>query len=493
MQLAELIKDWRTITIEGKKDIEISGISIDSKNIQPNNIFVCIKGYKTDGHNFIQEVLQKGIKVIVVENNFQSIFKEEITLIKVENTRKFLSYIADKFYNSPSTKLKVIGITGTNGKTTTSFMTDFILSKANFRTGLISTVLYRIEEMIEKPQHTTPDAIKLQSLFYQMVNKKIQFAIMEVSSHSLFLNRVDDVNFDIAVFMNLTQDHLDFHQDILNYRLSKMKLFELLNQGTKSPKFAIINIDDPNAFYFIKNITSSVITFGIEQNADIKAEKIKMNLTSSSFVLKTKEEEKEVKLNLIGKFNIYNSLATIAICKACNIDINTIIQCISEFSAPAGRFEKIDCGQDFIVIIDYAHTPDALQNVLTTIKSLKKEKIITVFGCGGNRDRTKRPLMGEIAAKLSDYIIITSDNPRTEDPLRIMMDIEIGVNKVLIDKTNYQKILDRSLAIKEAINLANKDDVVLIAGKGHEDYQIFGETTIHFNDREEIEKFLKEK
>lgn len=495
MKLVELIEGIDKKTIFGETDLEITGISDNTYKLKEGFLFVCIKGYKIDGHSFLFEAIEKKAKAAIIEihsNIDIEFFKTKLTLIEVTNSRKVLSSIANKFFKEPSCKLKVIGITGTNGKTTTTFMVDTILKKAGFKTGVISTILYRIGTKNKKSHHTTPQALELQELLEEMVEEKVDVCTMEVSSHALALNRVDDVNFDIACFMNLTQDHLDFHQDFLNYREAKSKLFNLLTKQKKNTsKWAIINIDDPNSSYLIKNISSPILTFGIEKEADIKAYDIHINIDSFSFKIKSKEGEKKIELGLIGKFNIYNTLAAIAITKALGLDMDTIIEGLKAFSPVLGRFEKIDCQQDFSVIIDYAHTPDALENLLTTVKNLTSGKVITVFGCGGERDRGKRPLMGEIASRLSDYVIITNDNPRNEDPLRIIIDIEIGMNKYW--KNNYRKIIDRFQAIETALNMANKNDTVVIAGKGHEDYQILGEKVIHFSDQEVVREILKKK
>lgn len=467
-------------------EIEITGIAYNSRKVEAGNIFVALKGLKDDGKNYIQEAKEKGAVAIVTEEKIDS----PLPLILVSDCRLALAQLAINFYRHPSEELLLIGVTGTNGKTTVTYLIESILNSAGEKTALLGTINYRIGKEIFSSGLTTPESVDLQRIFAEIRNKNIKNVIMEVSSHALSQKRIYGCNFDIAIYTNLSLEHLDFHQTMENYFLAKTKLFTEMSSEIKKnfPKFAIINLDCPWGEKIIDLVKTPVITYSIKKKSDFRANEIKLEEKGSSFILTTSQGKYSVSLPLFGKYNISNALAALAATNALGIDLEKVISTLPEVTSIPGRLERIDLGQPFTVVVDYAHTPDALKNVLVTLGELKKGRIITVFGCGGDRDRSKRPLMGEIAAQLSDKVIITTDNPRSEKPEEIALDIEVGIRR--IGKDNYQVIPDRKEAIKEALFSAEADDLVLIAGKGHENYQIFADHTIHFSDREIVAEFL---
>ena len=482
MNLKELLCNIEYELIKGNINSEFNKIEYDSRKINGNDIFVCIKGFNTDGHKYALSSIKSGASIIICENNIKEISNENITIIKVNNTRKALAYISSRYYNNPSEKMNIIGVTGTNGKTTTTFLIKSVLDKIEHKTGIIGTIENRIGDKVIQTERTTPESLELQQLLKNMYDEDCNDVVMEVSSHALDLNRVDYVNYNIGIFTNLTQDHLDYHITMDNYRAAKSILFENCEKS-------VINIDDKSGEYMIKKAKGSVLTFGIDNDADIKAENIIIDADGVNFEICYKNKKYSVKINTPGKFSIYNALGAIGACIFMNIDINIIIKAISENKGVNGRFQTIKNKKGFNVIVDYAHTPDGLENILKTTKEFVKGNIITVFGCGGDRDKTKRPIMGEIAGIYSDYCVITSDNPRTENPDLILDDIEVGIKKT---NSDYIKIVDRKEAINYTINMAKKDDVIIIAGKGHENYQIFADKTIHFDDVEEVKKAFGE-
>ncbi|MEO0152080.1 MAG: UDP-N-acetylmuramoyl-L-alanyl-D-glutamate--2,6-diaminopimelate ligase [candidate division WOR-3 bacterium] len=462
MKLSELFSEYK---IENFFDFEVKGLAYNSKEVKDNFVFFAIRGEKNDGHNFVEEAIKNGAKAIVVERKFNF----NINQIIVQNTREVLSKISAKFYNYPSKKVFVIGITGTNGKTTTSYITYQALNYLNYKTGLLGTVINDLIIRKETPTLTTPQSLELQRYIFEIFKNGGNFLVMEVSSHALALNRVDDVDFKIGVFTNLTIDHLDFHKTFENYRDAKAKLFRMLNKDS----IGIINVDDENSDYFINNCNGKVITYGFYKKATFKGEIIE----NSANGLKIKIFDKIIEnRNFIGEFNAYNLLCSYSILKAIGFDDNKIVDVLSLVNPPKGRLERIKN-----VFIDYAHTPDALYRVLKTLRSVFNKKIILVFGAGGNRDHSKRPLMGKVS-ELADIIILTSDNPRDEEPIQIVKDIENGLNKAHIVQ------LDREKAIKLAISISNSDDVVLIAGKGHETYQEIKGVKYHFDDSEVVKQ-----
>ncbi len=481
MLLRDLIKDLDTVDIKGNIDINIEDINYDSRKLKKNSLFICIKGFSMNGHEFISNAIEKGSIAFLVE---EDVYIQGYTFIRVEDTRKAMAKIASNFHNNPTEELNLIGVTGTNGKTTITHLTKEIFEYNNQKTGLIGTIKNVIgnEEIVAS--RTTPESVELQGYFREMLDKNINNCVMEVSSHSLELKRVDECEFKFGIFTNLTEEHLDFHTDIDEYRRAKEKLFHKTTLGN------IINLDDDGGkkiYESIKKLKTPITTYAIEEEADIMAKDIKIYSSGIEYKLITPKYQMNIKTPIPGRFSVYNSLAVIALCYLMDIPKEIIAESLYNTKGVSGRFESVDTGKGFSVIIDYAHTPDALENVLTTAKEFVKGNIITVFGCGGDRDKTKRPLMGKISQKHSDYIVITSDNPRTENPEDIVNDILNGID---INDSNYKVVLDRKEAIKHAVNNAEDGDVVIIAGKGHENYQIIGKEKIHFDDKEIVEEIL---
>ncbi len=475
MKLKDIIKGLEIVESSGNLDLDIANIEYDSRKVNENTLFICIKGFNSDGHKYIQSAIEKGAKAFLVQDD---IYVEGYTFIRVNDTRSSMAKVADNFYNHPSQKFGVIGVTGTNGKTSITTFLSEILKANNNKVGLVGTIkIFDGEKEIES-NSTTPESVDLQGCFNTMVNNKCDYCAMEVSSHSLVLNRVDETEFKLGLFTNLTPDHLDFHNDLEDYRQAKEKLFY------KTSVANIINIDDEGGkkiYDNIKSLKTPVYTYGIDNNADFMAKDIHISASGVSYKLVTPTYEEDVFIPVPGKFTVYNTLAVVAACYMLNIDKDVVLNALKSTNGVAGRFETVQNDKGISVIVDYAHTPDALENILNTAKEFAKGKIITVFGCGGDRDTTKRPLMGAISQKLSDICIVTSDNPRTEDPKLIIEDILNGLDK---EHKNYETIIDRKEAIEEAIKMANKGDIVIIAGKGHENYQIIGKTKHHFDDKE---------
>ncbi|MBD8003933.1 UDP-N-acetylmuramoyl-L-alanyl-D-glutamate--2,6-diaminopimelate ligase [Bacillus norwichensis] len=462
---------------------EITAIVNDHRKVEPGSMFICIKGHRVDGHEFAQEAAEKGAAAIISEKPLSL----SIPIVIVNDTKHAMAVLADAFYDHPTEKMHLVGITGTNGKTTTSFMIEEIFREASLTTGLIGTISMKIGDKVIETKNTTPDTIVLQETFAKMVSEGVDAAVMEVSSHALVQGRVDGSDFDVAVFTNLSQDHLDYHQTMEEYKRAKGLLFTKLGNTYTKPKFAIINADDPAGKQYISETSAHVVTYGIDHSADFMAEDIVMGRSGTDFTLISPEGQNNVSLKLMGKFSVYNTLAAIAAAYVSNVPLDSIIRTVEAVHGVPGRFEAVDEGQDFPVIVDYAHTPDSLENVLKTIKEFAGKRIYAVVGCGGDRDRTKRPLMAEAACKYATDPIFTSDNPRTEDPSAILKDMEKGV-----EGKQYQVISDRKQAITAAINAAREGDVVLIAGKGHETYQIIGDKVFDFDDRLVASNAIKE-
>lgn len=483
MILEQLIASTDILAVGGDLHKDIRQITYDSRQVTPGTLFVAVIGSKTDGHCYIREALDKGAEAIVLQNqDYQS---GEYPWIYVANTRKAMADLSCAFYGFPSTRLYMIGVTGTNGKTTTANLITRVLEDAGHQVGLLGTIHNRMGQEILPVHHTTPEAPDLQKILADFLQKGADYTVMEVSSHALDMNRVKGTEYDVAVFTNLTQDHLDYHQTMEHYLAAKGKLFSNLGKNSRKQrrKFAIINIDDPYAQELIEMTSVPVITYGIKKPADVKANKVEVTDRGVNYLLTYTNQEIPVSLNITGFFNVYNSLAAIAVGLVEGIAASEIIRTLEKIPGIPGRFEKVSLGQDFTVIVDYSHTPDSLENCLRTAREFATGKIITVFGCGGDRDRTKRPVMGGIAGRLSDYCIVTSDNPRSEDPEAIIGEILPGLAKVK-GELYYRKITDRKAAIFAAIQMAQSRDVVIIAGKGHEDYQIIGDQIIHFDDKE---------
>ena len=457
---------------------EVKGITYDSRQAEAGYIFVCIKGFEKDGHDYIENAIDNGARVIVVEKEVP--IREGITYIKVNDSRAALGRLSEVFYDFANRELDLVGVTGTNGKTTTTYMVEAILRSAGQKAGLIGTIRSKVEEQIFPATRTTPESSDLQRLFAKMVEAGASHAVMEVSSHALELKRVQNLEFKVGVFTNISQDHLDFHQSLENYRKAKGKLFS--NYLTEDG-IGVINIDDPSGSYMVEQCTGKVLTYGIDHEADIRGSKVNVSVTGTTYQVTTPVGQTTLDLKLTGYFNVYNSLAAITTGLAFGISLEDIKKGLEGLAGVAGRFEQVDCGQNFGVVVDYAHTPDGMENVLKTARKITDGRTIAVFGCGGDRDKTKRPIMGEVGAKYSDLCILTSDNPRTEDPSQILKDVEKGVRQVE-EPVDYIVIEDRREAIFKAVERAEKGDIVIILGKGHETYQIFKDGTINFDDRE---------
>ena len=477
MKVKNLLCNIEYKLLQGSVDTEFKKVEYDSRKVSENDAFLCITGFKTDGHKYALNAVKSGASVIFCEKEIEGI-DENVTVIKFENTRKALAHIAAEFYGRPSERMNVVGVTGTNGKTTTTFLIKSVLDKIGHKTGIIGTIENRIGDEVIPTERTTPESLELQELFKRMADEGCKDVVMEVSSHALDLHRVDEIRYNIGIFTNLTQDHLDYHITMENYKIAKSLLFERCLSS-------VINIDDEAGDFMVSKSKGRVITFAIDKKADLQAENIHISADGVKFTLDYEGEEYPVSLNTPGKFSIYNALGAIGACILMGIDMNTIIKGLSKNKGVSGRFQTVRSKRGFNAIVDYAHTPDGLENILKTAKEFVKGRIITVFGCGGDRDRTKRPIMGEIAGIYSDYCVITSDNPRTEDPARILDDVEPGTKK---SGCEYIKIVDRREAINYAVKMAKEGDVVVVAGKGHENYQIFADKTIHFDDVEEVRK-----
>lgn len=484
MILKSLLNGLNYEVVKGNDESKIKNIRYDNRKIEQGDVFVCIKGFKVDGHSFIGDAIEKGASVVIVQEDVS--VKEDITIVKVKDTRKTLAIISSNYFGNPKDKLKIIGITGTNGKTTSAFMIKSILEKAGFMTGLIGTIANYIGNKKVDAIRTTPESYELHELFKNMVEAGVEYCVMEVSSHSLELDRVYGVQFDEGIFTNLTRDHLDFHKTFENYYNAKFKLFE-------RSKHSIINLDDKYGIKVVEDIekreiNTKVDTFSVEKDSDFKAFEIKSHSNGSEFKVNLDKIE-EFSINIPGEYNIYNSLGCIICAYNLNIPVDKIKEGLSNVIIP-GRCEVVakEKNLPYSIIVDYAHTPDGLENILTTVKAFTNNRMISVFGCGGDRDKVKRPQMGEIGCKLSDVVIITSDNPRTEDPMDIINDIVNPLNY-----NNFQIEVNRKEAIKKAMDMALEGDVIVIAGKGHETYQILKDKTIHFDEREVVYDILEGK
>ena len=458
--------------ILGDAAVQITGVEHDSRKIAAGNLFVCFEGAHVDGHNFIGQAVSNGAAaVLTARKNFEP--PAGISAIIVPDMLKALAVIVPYACDYPAKKMRVIGVTGTNGKTTTTYMIREILTRAGFKVGLIGTIQTVIGDEIFPAHNTTPNVIDLQKIFAEMLSRGVQYVVMEVSSHALAENRIAGINFDTAVFTNLTQDHLDFHKTMDNYRATKAKLFAMAKNA------AVVNVDDAAGNFMLERARCRKITYSVKNISDIRAENVDVRADGTSFTIGAEK----FNLHVTGTFNVYNVLAATGAARAENIPAETVKTALENFRSVPGRFERIYADIPFAVIVDYAHTPDGVKNVIETARQIVRNKIITVFGCGGDRDATKRPIMGRLAAELSDVVIATSDNPRTENPEKILREIEAGIREKIGAKT-FETIADRRTAIFRAIQIAEAGDVVLILGKGHENYQILNSGTIHFDDRE---------
>jgi len=487
MTFAELIMTLDVLKQEGDLNVEVVDVTDDSRQVKPGTVFVAVKGTQVDGHNFIAQALEQGAVGTIVEQPTSSLLRKPSPVVQVKDTRRALGQIASTFWNEPSQSLTMIGVTGTNGKTTITHLVKGLLEGSERKVGLLGTIGYFVGPEPRAASHTTPGSVALQSLLSQMVGAGVDTAVLEVSSHALAMARVAGCEFDIVVFTNLTQDHLDFHEDMDDYFQAKLRLFQeyVEPKGKSGPKRAIVNRDDDWGKQILRQCTVPVWSYSIREAADLHAIDLSPSIEGTTFTAVTPIGSMPIQSPLVGEHNVYNLLAAIGVGVQCGLSRENIQKSVPRVRAIPGRFELVSEGQNFAVVVDYAHTEDALARLLSAAQALKKGRILTVFGCGGDRDRGKRPKMGQVAAKNSDVVFVTSDNPRTEDPVTIIHDIERGL-LALPDsqRASYHLITDRREAIDAAIQQAAPEDMVLIAGKGHEDYQIMGTERVHFDDRE---------
>ena len=488
MELKQLLVGLEGIKGKGKLDIEITGVESNSQKVESGYVFVAIKGFTVDGHEYIENAIKSGAVAVVVQEgcDLELVKKLDVTVVMVPDTRKALAIISSNFYGNPSKKLKLIGVTGTKGKTTTTFMIKEILERAGKKVGLIGTIATYINgKKMADSERTTPESLELQRIFAQMVAEEVEYVVMEVSSQSLKLHRVEGCQFEMAIFTNLSEDHISEkeHPDMKDYFESKLKIIEM-------SKRTFVNIDDlygnkiPDKFED-KNITS----YGIDNAGEVLAKDITITNSYVDFKVKMGDRNERVKVGIPGRFSVYNSLAAICVVRQLGVDTETIKKALLEVRVP-GRSEVIDNNKELTIMIDYAHSPESLESILRASKSYTRGNVISLFGCGGDRDKRKRPIMGEISGRIADYTIITSDNPRTEEPEEIVKEIEAGIKKT---KGKYSVIVDRKEAIKEAINMLHKNDILILAGKGHETYQEINGEKYPFDERIIIKEILEEK
>ena len=487
-ELAALLPGARIV---GDAQTEITSIERDSRRAREGTLFACIVGAHVDAHSFIPDVARAGARAVLTERASVDV-PVGVAVLYVPNLEKALDTIVPFFYDYPARAMRVVGITGTNGKTTTSYLVRAILRHAGHRVGLIGTIQAMIEDEVLPTSNTTPDIIVLQQMLAEMRTRGMDTVVMEVSSHALALGRVAGIEFDTAVFTNLTQDHLDFHKTMENYARAKAHLFELVSApGAKEGKTAVLNADDAASETMRAYTRCPIITYGVDHPADLTAQDVQLACDGMELTLMHGGKRLfHLHTGITGLFNVHNVLAAVGASLAEQVAATDIAAALTAFTGVPGRFELVREGQDFAVIVDYAHTPDGLENVLRTARAVTKGHIIAVFGCGGDRDRTKRPIMGRIGAEMADIAILTSDNPRTEDPTTIVDEVERGVLPVIGDKP-YEKIVDRRTAIFHAIGRAQAGDTVVILGKGHETYQILKDGTIHFDDREQAREAIR--
>lgn len=488
MLLSLVAKETGCLRIIKGNNVEVSSVSIDSRLVKKNGIFIAIQGYSDDGLRYIGDAIRRGAVAVVVEEKSLKdiIIPDGVTLCVTEDSRNCSLKLSSYFAGKPSERIFLIGVTGTNGKTTVTYIIEKILSASGYNPGVIGTISYRYGSKVIKADNTTPDPVKLQNLLSEMCRAGVSHVIVEVSSHALEMRRVDPSEFRAAIFTNLTQDHLDFHKTMENYFLAKSVLF----RGLSNDALSIINIDDQYGKRMVELSSGRVITYGMENsNADYRGSYKKLTLEGSVFYINSRK----LHTRLLGIHNLYNILSAYTLLDSIGIDNSIMAAVLKDFPDVPGRFERIWPKSGYYVFVDYAHTPDALEHLISTAQFLKSRqlnsgRVITVFGCGGDRDRKKRPEMGRIAEELSDFVIVTSDNPRTEDPLSIIDEIKMGMHR-----DNHLIIPDRREAIFKAVEMVTPEDILLIAGKGHEDYQILGKTKIHFDDREVAREALEEK
>ncbi|MFT8824696.1 MAG: UDP-N-acetylmuramoyl-L-alanyl-D-glutamate--2,6-diaminopimelate ligase [Liquorilactobacillus mali] len=492
MQASKLINNlkFKKVIPESFEDFSVSLLTQDTREVIGGSIFVAIKGAKADGHKMVQEAVEKGAAMIIAQEELTEV---SVPVVYVQNTKKAMAILSSFFYETSSQALRIIGVTGTNGKTTVTHIVEAIFRNLGEKTGLIGTMYRKIDDEILKTKNTTPDIITLQRTLNKMVEKGVSTVAMEVSSIALIQGRVWGIDFDVAVFTNLTQDHLDYHKTMANYEHAKSLLFSQLgNKYTHSgdSKVAVLNIDDPVGERFEADTAAEILTYGIKKEAMIKAENIEIHSEGTDFDLIVFGEKFHLGVKMVGLFNVYNILAAFAAAYACGVESENIISALEEFPGVKGRLQLITSASRVSAIVDYSHTPDGLLNALETINDFAKGKVFCVVGCGGDRDKLKRPKMAKIAVEHSDYPIFTSDNPRSENPQTIIDEMLVGVP----EQVEIPTFVNRREAINFAVAMAKPKDIILIAGKGHEDYQIIGDKKHHFDDVEEAKKalYLKE-
>ena len=489
--LASLLNLLPEVKILGSAEKIITDITADSRTVQAGSLFIALRGATVDGHKFLPMAAAKGAVAALVEEVPQEP-PEGITLLVVPDTRAAMELITPYFYDYPGKRLRMVGVTGTNGKTTTTNIIRLILRKAGHKVGLIGTINIMIEDEETVSHNTTPDVVDLQKTLYAMVCSGCDYCVMEVSSHALALKRVAGIEYDCAVLTNITQDHLDFHKTMENYRDAKSLLFEHLTDGNKTNKNAVFNMDDPSSAVIKARTKARAWTYGKGEENDIHPLRFTVAPKHMQLALATPVGEMDLELKITGEFNVYNVMSAVGAMLAEGISKETIVAVLDGFDGVPGRFQLVEAGQPYTVIVDYAHTPDGLENVLHTARSITRGKLWVVFGCGGDRDNKKRPIMGGLALELADKVVVTSDNPRTEDPERIIDEIFTALQNVPEGKEVF-RLSDRREAINFALANAAAEDVILIAGKGHENYQILKDRTIHFDDKEVVLEYWSDK
>lgn len=486
-QLSTLLKLLPEVKVIGSLDKVITDVTADSRTVQAGSLFICLKGATVDGHKFLKMAVEKGAVAALVED-VPEVIPEGVTLLQVADTRAAMEVVTPFFFDYPGKQMRMIGLTGTNGKTTTTNIIRLILRKAGYKVGLIGTINIMIEDQVTVSHNTTPDVVDLQKTLYAMQQAGCDYVVMEVSSHALALKRVAGIEYDCAVLTNITQDHLDFHKTMENYRDAKSLLFEHLAGGSKPNKHAIFNMDDASSPIIAARTKVPVMGFGKASTNEVYPLSFTIGAKAMHLQLMTPVGEMDLHLKITGEFNVYNVMSAVAAMLAEGISKEVICSVLDGFDGVPGRFQLVEAGQPYTVVVDYAHTPDGLENVLNTARAITKGKLWAVFGCGGDRDAKKRPIMGGLALKLADEIVVTSDNPRTEDPERILDDICVALKDAPEGKS-VARIADRKEAIHYALAMAEPEDVILIAGKGHENYQILKDKTIHFDDREVVMEY----
>lgn len=472
----------------------VEGVVEDSRRVEPGQVFVATRGVNSDSHLFISDAVEAGAVAVVTEQPVSSY--SGVAIVQVADSREALGKLAHGFYGNPSAGMLVLGVTGTNGKTTTTYLLEAILTAAGYNTGVLGTIEYRYAGRSIPASNTTPSSVQLARMFHEMKEAGVNAVAMEVSSHAADQRRISGISFDGCILTNITQDHLDYHGTMEKYAQAKKLIFSeylLREPYTREPgPVAVFNRDDELSMKIKDEITGHVLTVGVENPSDYRAKDIRFSPRETTFRMEMADAVVELSTHLVGLYNVYNVLGAVALAHGVGVSLESIHNGLAALEVVPGRLEPVREGQPFLVLVDYAHTPDALERVLTNARQMAGDKrLITVFGCGGDRDPGKRPLMGRAAAELADYAILTNDNPRTEDPAKIVEDVVRGIPAEAADEKRVTVILDRRAAIHHALGLAQEGDVVVIAGKGHEDYQILGTEKIHFDDREEARNFLR--